>query len=43
MGAELRLDWAVHYGNEYTLRAGAARGVTQGGELQAYTTLATPF
>ena len=43
MGAELRLDWSAHYGNDYTLRGGVARGVTPGGTLQWYTTLATPF
>jgi hypothetical protein len=43
VGGELRLDWASDYGSDYTLRAGLARGVTRGGELQWYTTLATPF
>lgn len=43
VGAELRLDWASHYANDYTLRAGVAQGVTEGGEFQWYTTLATPF
>ncbi|MEY4513471.1 MAG: hypothetical protein RLZZ450_5593 [Pseudomonadota bacterium] len=43
VGAELRLDWASHYANDYTLRAGLAQGITTGGEFQWYTTLATPF
>lgn len=43
VGAELRLDWSSDYGSDYTLRAGLARGVTEGGELQWYTSLATPF
>lgn len=43
VGGELRLDWSAHYGNDYTLRVGIARGVTEGGVLQWYTTLATPF
>ncbi len=42
-GAELRLDWASDYGQDYTFRAGLARGLTAGGEFQWYTTLATPF
>lgn len=43
MGAELRLDWAAQYGNDYMLRAGVARGLTHGGVWQWYTTLAVPF
>jgi Tol biopolymer transport system component len=43
LGAELRLDWASHYGSNYTLRGGVAQGITRGGQLQWYTTLATPF
>ncbi|MDB4971980.1 MAG: tolB protein precursor, partial [Myxococcaceae bacterium] len=43
IGAELRLDWSSHYGSDYTLRGGIARGVTPGGQLQWYTTLASPF
>jgi Tol biopolymer transport system component len=43
VGAELRLDWAAQYGNNYMLRAGLARGVTRGGVWQWYTTLAFPF
>jgi hypothetical protein len=43
VGAELRLDFASHYGSDYTLRAGLATGVTSGGEFQWYTTMATPF
>jgi hypothetical protein len=43
VGAELRLDWAAQYGNNYMLRAGLARGLTQGGVWQWYTTLAFPF
>jgi hypothetical protein len=43
VGAELRLDWAAQYGNNYMLRAGVARGLTQGGVWQWYTTLAYPF
>ncbi len=42
-GAELRFDWAAAYGVNYTLRCGLAHGLTQGGELQWYTTLARPF
>ena len=42
-GAELRLDWAAQYGNNYTLRFGVARGITDGGVWQWYTTLAFPF
>jgi hypothetical protein len=43
VGAELRLDFASHYGSDYTVRAGIAHGVTEGGEFQWYTTMATPF
>jgi hypothetical protein len=43
-GAELRLDWSSDYGSSnFTLRAGLARGLTRGGELQWYTTMARPF
>jgi hypothetical protein len=42
-GAELRLDWAAQYGNNYMFRAGVARGLTQGGVWQWYTTLVFPF
>jgi WD40-like Beta Propeller Repeat len=43
VGAELRLDWAAQYGSNYMLRAGLARGLTEGGAWQWYTTLAFPF
>lgn len=44
LGAELRLDWAGGtYASNYMLRAGIARGLTQGGVWQWYTTLAFPF
>lgn len=43
VGAELRLDWAAQYGSNFMLRAGLARGVTEGGVWQWYTTLAFPF
>jgi hypothetical protein len=44
-GAELRFDWAggLAYASNYSLRAGIARGVTAGGLLQWYLTLAVPF
>lgn len=42
-GAELRLDWAAAYGANYTLRGGLAYGLTTGGQLQWYTTIARPF
>jgi hypothetical protein len=42
-GGELRFDWAAAYGVNYTLRAGLAHGLTQGGQFQWYTTLARPF
>lgn len=45
VGAELRLDWGggLSYTSNYTLRAGIARGVTNGGVFQWYLTLALPF
>jgi Tol biopolymer transport system component len=45
VGAELRLDWAggLSYGANYTLRLGVAYGLTGGGVLQWYSTLAVPF
>ncbi len=43
VGAELRFDWSVAYGTEYTLRGGVAQGLTAGGELQWYTSIARPF
>jgi Tol biopolymer transport system component len=43
LGGELRLDWSARYGVDYTLRAGVARGVTEGGLWQWYTSLAAPY
>ncbi len=43
VGAELRFDWSAAYGTEYTLRGGLAQGLTTGGELQFYTSIARPF
>jgi hypothetical protein len=43
MGGELRLDWATEYGRGFTLRAGIARGITEGGVAQWYATMAQPF
>lgn len=43
VGGELRLDWASEYGTGFTLRGGVAQGVTEGGVLQWYATMARPF
>jgi len=42
-GAELRFDWANAYSADYTLRFGIAQGLTAGGKLQAYMSIARPF
>jgi hypothetical protein len=39
VGGELRLDWATDYGNPLMLRAGLARGVTEGGVLQWFLSM----
>ncbi|HEX5657358.1 MAG TPA: hypothetical protein VFX59_09185 [Polyangiales bacterium] len=43
VGGELRLDWSARYGVDSSLRLGLARGVTEGGAWQWYTSLATPY
>lgn len=43
VGGELRLDFFGSYDDAYTVRAGLARGVTEGGELQWYTSFARPY
>ncbi len=43
IGGELRLDGSARYGVDYTLRVGLARGVTDGGVWQWYTSLAAPY
>jgi hypothetical protein len=43
VGGELRLDWSARYGVDYTLRLGVARGLTEGGQWQWYTSLAAPY
>ncbi|HEY6877561.1 MAG TPA: hypothetical protein VI299_06055, partial [Polyangiales bacterium] len=43
LGGELRLDWSARYGVDYTFRVGLARGVTEGGQWQWYTSLAAPY
>jgi hypothetical protein len=43
VGGELRFDVSTAYGEELTFRVGIAQGLTEGGELQWYTSLARPF
>jgi hypothetical protein len=43
VGGELRLDFSARYGVDNSLRIGVARGVTEGGEWQWYTSLAAPY
>lgn len=43
IGGELRLDWSGRYGADYTFRVGIARGVSEGGQWQWYSTLAAPY
>lgn len=43
VGGELRLDWATEYHIDHSWRFGLAHGLTEGAELQWYTTLANPF
>jgi hypothetical protein len=43
VGAELRLDWAVEYGRDLTLRSGIAQGVTTGGVFQWYFSMTKLF